>query len=110
MAPPRVRPLAVAVSGAILLAALIASASGSVAGTTLSADSADARAIDSAPGTALRAKGFARAAITWRGGPVTASTGETVNVLVSDALPRSEERRVGKECTSWCRSRWSPYH
>ena len=25
-------------------------------------------------------------------------------------LARSEERRVGKECTSWCRSRWSPYH
>ena len=25
-------------------------------------------------------------------------------------LPRSEERRVGKECWSWCRSRWSPYH
>ena len=25
-------------------------------------------------------------------------------------LPRSEERRVGKECTSVCRSRWSPYH
>ena len=23
---------------------------------------------------------------------------------------RSDERRVGKECTSWCRSRWSPYH
>ena len=23
---------------------------------------------------------------------------------------RSEERRVGKECCSWCRSRWSPYH
>ena len=23
---------------------------------------------------------------------------------------RSEERRVGKGCTSWCRSRWSPYH
>ena len=23
---------------------------------------------------------------------------------------RSEKRRVGKECTSWCRSRWSPYH
>ena len=23
---------------------------------------------------------------------------------------RSEERRVRKECTSWCRSRWSPYH
>ena len=23
---------------------------------------------------------------------------------------RSEERRVGKECTIQCRSRWSPYH
>ena len=23
---------------------------------------------------------------------------------------RSEERRVGKECPSKCRSRWSPYH
>src|SRR3546814_2633011 len=32
-----------------------------------------------------------------------------------DGLPqripqRSEERRVGKECVSTCRSRWSPYH
>src|SRR3546814_30931 len=26
------------------------------------------------------------------------------------AKPRSEERRVGKECVSTCRSRWSPYH
>src|SRR3546814_17266149 len=25
-------------------------------------------------------------------------------------LYRSEERRVGKECVSTCRSRWSPYH
>src|SRR3546814_12374609 len=25
-------------------------------------------------------------------------------------MPRSEERRVGKECVSQCRSRWSPYH
>ena len=24
--------------------------------------------------------------------------------------PRSEERRVGKECRIGCRSRWSPYH
>src|SRR3546814_15275980 len=23
---------------------------------------------------------------------------------------RSEERRVGKECVSTCRSRWAPYH
>src|SRR3546814_2148131 len=27
-----------------------------------------------------------------------------------DAVGRSEERRVGKECVSTCRSRWSPYH
>src|SRR3546814_8842305 len=26
------------------------------------------------------------------------------------AVLRSEERRVGKECVSTCRSRWSPYH
>ena len=30
--------------------------------------------------------------------------------LFRHADDRSEERRVGKECTSWCRSRWSPYH
>src|SRR3546814_21085291 len=29
--------------------------------------------------------------------------------LLFDLL-RSEERRVGKECVSTCRSRWSPYH
>src|SRR3546814_21001634 len=27
-----------------------------------------------------------------------------------NAASRSEERRVGKECVSTCRSRWSPYH
>src|SRR3546814_17210353 len=27
-----------------------------------------------------------------------------------DMILRSEERRVGKECVSTCRSRWSPYH
>src|SRR3546814_5218856 len=38
-------------------------------------------------------------------------------VAISEALlhelqmtGRSEERRVGKECVSTCRSRWSPYH
>src|SRR3546814_13158476 len=33
-------------------------------------------------------------------------------VLVGRAAQeqRSEERRVGKECVSTCRSRWSPYH
>src|SRR3546814_3543167 len=29
---------------------------------------------------------------------------------ISSVIVRSEERRVGKECVSTCRSRWSPYH
>src|SRR3546814_11380240 len=28
----------------------------------------------------------------------------------TQSCKRSEERRVGKECVSKCRSRWSPYH
>src|SRR3546814_10972420 len=31
-------------------------------------------------------------------------------VAVAGTSDRSEERRVGKECVSTCRSRWSPYH
>src|SRR3546814_11946491 len=30
--------------------------------------------------------------------------------LMKTRAERSEERRVGKECVSTCRSRWSPYH
>src|SRR3546814_1321651 len=31
--------------------------------------------------------------------------------ILQQCIPgRSEERRVGKECVSTCRSRWSPYH
>ena len=30
--------------------------------------------------------------------------------ILKAASYRSEERRVGKECVSTCRSRWSPYH
>src|SRR3546814_14702678 len=40
---------------------------------------------------------------------------EMVERIARDVDPgakvvRSEERRVGKECVSTCRSRWSPYH
>src|SRR3546814_7393138 len=34
----------------------------------------------------------------------------SVSAVYGDRLARSEERRVGKECVSTCRSRWSPYH
>src|SRR3546814_12426302 len=33
-----------------------------------------------------------------------------VLAVVLGVVIRSEERRVGKECVSKCRSRWSPYH
>ena len=40
------------------------------------------------------------------------STKEVTRAKVGDTITgvRSEERRVGKECTATCRSRWSPYH
>ena len=38
-------------------------------------------------------------------------TGEQLLRRETDgSIVRSEERRVGKECASMCRSRWSPYH
>src|SRR3546814_8202606 len=36
--------------------------------------------------------------------------GRAASLPPPGAAPRSEERRVGKECVSTCRSRWSPYH
>src|SRR3546814_14714908 len=35
---------------------------------------------------------------------------EATRFYAEPLYPRSEERRVGKECVSTCRSRWSPYH
>ena len=35
--------------------------------------------------------------------------GYSANDFYQDRV-RSEERRVGKECHTTCRSRWSPYH
>src|SRR3546814_16901582 len=36
--------------------------------------------------------------------------GSGANRTVLSEIIRSEERRVGKECVSTCRYRWSPYH
>src|SRR3546814_21177157 len=36
--------------------------------------------------------------------------GTTIVLAEQNLHFRSEERRVGKECVSTCRSRWSPYH
>ena len=35
---------------------------------------------------------------------------EAARAAQEHPAPRSEERRVGKECRALCRSRWSPYH
>src|SRR3546814_14315642 len=35
---------------------------------------------------------------------------ERFTLQLQQRVARSEERRVGKECVSTCRSRWSPYH
>ena len=69
---------------------------------------------------------FARAHVSVRRRPVVAILGsgdEIADLDEADAIIagkkiassnsytlRSEERRVGKECPSKCRSRWSPYH
>jgi hypothetical protein len=87
MPPGKLRPLAALVSGLLLVAALIAAAVGGNTSTAGRAAPTLARSIDASPGTALRQARLSRAALTWRGGPITTSTGETVDVRVSDALP-----------------------
>src|SRR3546814_16756503 len=42
-------------------------------------------------------------------GPVELALGGSMAGFIKPD-ERSEERRVGKECVSTCRSRWSPYH
>src|SRR3546814_16709945 len=43
-------------------------------------------------------------------GDVAGEIGPADRALEAGNDPRSEERRVGKECVSTCRYRWSPYH
>ena len=58
-----------------------------------------------------------RSAVVWCGSSSTSVQSSKLpsivmvrSVAACAAAGRSEERRVGKECTAWCRSRWSPYH
>ena len=48
--------------------------------------------------------------LTFDDGPNPAATEPILETLAASNVRRSEERRVGKECQSVCRSRWSPYH
>src|SRR3546814_21098683 len=64
---------------------------------------------------ALEATGF-QAERSWgeriedRGSQITFSALGPQAPLDAKEQWRSDERRVGKECVSTCRSRWSPYH
>src|SRR3546814_4495662 len=86
--------------------------------------SSDVCSSDLGPGVRLRLAAVEVAAGGGRGAGAAAGAGEEVfdagvegtGALRAfadggeDAQARSEERRVGKECVSTCRSRWSPDH
>jgi hypothetical protein len=80
---PSLRRVAVAVSAVLLLGASAVTGMATSGATTAPAAY---RALDGQLG-ASRIDARARAAVDWTGGPVTASTGEVVNVFVSTALP-----------------------
>jgi hypothetical protein len=84
VAHPTSRWIAVLLSGALLLAALAASFSRESGSPTTTLARSAAR--DAQSGT-LREARLARVTASWRGGPITTSTGETVDVRVSDDLP-----------------------
>jgi len=86
VANPLTRRLAVLLSGALLVGALAAAAASGV-GAATSSSSTYARALASDVDAPLRASRLARSAQTFRGGPITTSTGETVDVRISDLLP-----------------------
>jgi cation diffusion facilitator family transporter len=76
-------------------------------------DSVDPALIDRAE-TALRdvpdVLGAGQVRMRWIGHRLRAECAILVDPASTAAAVRSEERRVGKECLSVCRSRWSPYH
>src|SRR3546814_17810120 len=55
----------------------------------------------------IEAEDTAVAALRWRSGALGSLS---VTMLTYPKNLRSEERRVGKECVSTCRSQWSRYH
>src|SRR3546814_19578491 len=79
--------------GLATMAAILAEAFGNLPGPMKLVDPAPADRIDAA------------------GRTVPLELGRNLHLRVRpQASVRSEERRVGTECVSKCRSRWSPYH
>ena len=61
--------------------------------------------------------GYLAGLVLWTGGLLARFTVATeaglavsLRIVFTGILVGSEERRVGKECCTVCRSRWSPYH
>src|SRR3546814_18175696 len=61
-------------------------------------------------GVAARAAGAGRMAVDAHPALRPAAAVAGAGAARAARTRRSEERRVGKECVSTCRSRWSPYH
>src|SRR3546814_19729763 len=72
----------------------------------------DTRVTETTKNVFLEAAHFAPSAVIGRGRKLGLHTdaGHRFERGVDPELPRSEERRVGKECVRTCSSRWSPYH
>src|SRR3546814_16623278 len=55
-------------------------------------------------------RALASVGFQYLGDAQAAATEQAGGGLAGFNASRSDERRVGKECVSTCRSRWSPYH
>src|SRR3546814_13424330 len=64
---------------------------------------------DRSPVTSISLPAFIKATLDRRR-KIEGSVDEVDRSIAAAREARSEERRVGKECVSTCRSRWSPYH
>src|SRR3546814_18412078 len=71
-------------------------------GTAIACDPAEASFFRESVTAAFAAERLAFLRIDFEGKPIA--------MLVNFLMGRSEERRVGKECVSTCRSRWQPDH
>ena len=85
MANPLTRRLAVLLAGVLLAVAVAVAAS--VERVVPAAAATHVRAFQADVNVPLRTSRLARAAVTFRGGPITTASGETVVVRVSDSLP-----------------------
>src|SRR3546814_5824722 len=75
-----------------------------------SSDVCSSDLIQSLPVLPVRVRRRVRGRLRFLSGSPRDGRGPTRHDAQAHAPARSEERRVGKECVSTCRSRWSPYH